>query len=101
MSQGRRLISPKQLGQNVTLKEAADIPNDTNVHSMRGHQSIPFFALARFPTLKITAQNEEFAANLYYWNAVFFNNSAEMPNRKAGQFGGGWNIEEHLRSRLR
>jgi hypothetical protein len=55
-------------------------------------KSIPFVALAGFPALEITAQNEEFTANLHDWNAIFFNDSAEVPNRKACEFGGGWDI---------
>ena len=36
--------------------------------------------LAGLPSGKVAAKNEEFPANLNDWNAVFFNDSAEMPD---------------------
>src|SRR5213079_3726265 len=64
----------------------------TFVDSLRG----PLHLLARLPARKIASQDEEFSANLNDWNAIFFNDSAEMPDRKACQFGGRRDIQEHL-----
>ena len=54
--------------------------------------------LAGLPTRKVATENEEFPANLNDRNAVFFNDSAEMPDRKPCEFGGSRNIQKHFRS---
>src|SRR2546429_2937463 len=64
----------------------------TCVHSLGG----PSCLLAGFPAGKIASKDKEFPANLNDWNAIFFNDSAEMPDRKACQFGGRRDIQEHL-----
>ncbi len=66
----------------------------TCVHSLGG----PSCLLAGFPAGKIASKDKEFPANLNDWNAVFFNDSAEMPDRKPCEFGGGGNVQKHLRS---
>jgi hypothetical protein len=58
----------------------------------------PSCLLAGFPTGKIASKDKEFPANLNDWNAIFFNDSAEMPDRKPCEFGGGGNVQKHLRS---
>ena len=79
--------------------------NGTGVHSQlnrittvadRLHR--PFDFLTRLPARKIPSKNEEFPANLNDRNAVFFNDSAEMPDRKPCEFGGSRNIQKHFRS---
>src|SRR5881296_1761514 len=66
----------------------------TCVHSLGG----PSCLLAGFPSGKVASKNKEFPANLNDWNTVFFNDSAEMPDRKPCEFGGGGNVHKHLRS---
>ena len=66
----------------------------TCVHSLGG----PSCLLAGFPSGKVASKNKEFPANLNDWNTVFFNDSAEMPDRKPCEFGGGGNVQKHLRS---
>ena len=48
--------------------------------------------LARFPVRELAPENEEFSANLNDWNVVFFNDSAEMADGKAGHLCRRWNI---------
>ena len=64
------------------------------VHSLGS----PSCLLAGFPAGKIASKDKEFPANLNDWNAIFFNDSAEMPDRKPCEFGGGGNVQKHLRS---
>jgi hypothetical protein len=68
----------------------------TFVDSLRGTLQ----PLARLPTREITAKNEEFSPDLNDRNAVFLNNSAEMPDREACQLCGGRDVQEHLVSGL-
>src|SRR5207247_10915554 len=51
-------------------------------------------SLAGFPDVKITAKNKKLAADLNDRNAIFFNDSAEMPNRETGEFVGRSTVEK-------
>src|SRR5881296_350940 len=95
--QGRRPIhvplgSKGNSKQNWVTHPAS--ASTTCVHSLGG----PSCLLAGFPAGKIASKDKEFPANLNDWNAIFFNDSAEMPDRKPCEFGGGGNVQKHLRS---
>jgi hypothetical protein len=52
--------------------------------------------LAGFPRCKITSEYEKLPADLNDGDGVFFDDSAEMPQREASQIGGRWNIHKHF-----
>jgi hypothetical protein len=52
--------------------------------------------LTGFPSCKIASEDEEFPADLNDRYGVFFDDSAEVPQREARQIGGRWNIHKHF-----
>src|SRR2546427_12893444 len=56
----------------------------------------PFRSLAGFPAVEIPAKDEKLAADLNDRNVIFFNDSAEMPNRESSEFGGCRNVQKHF-----
>jgi hypothetical protein len=54
-----------------------------------------FSSFGLLPALKISAKDEEFSANLNDANALFLNDSAEMPHGKSCEFCGVGYVEKH------
>ena len=56
----------------------------------------PFRSLAGIPVVEIPAKDKKLAADLNDRNVIFFNDSAEMPNRESSEFGGCRDVQKHF-----
>src|SRR5262249_55345197 len=66
------------------------------INLVDGQGSRCFQSFFRLPALEIRAENEKFSADLDDTNALFFNDSAEMPYGEARQFRSIRNIEKRF-----
>ena len=86
-----RLVQTIQVGAAVVPAAARFY---VRIHKVGGLGSRKFGFLRGLPAFEIGAKYEKLSAYLDYTNALFLNDSAEMPHRKASESSGIGDVQE-------
>jgi len=87
-----RWVGRFKLGGRFGVAAASNFRSSIN--QVDGKISRYFTSLSGLPALKISAKDKEFPADLDYPDALFLNDSAEMPHREACQLGCVRNVQK-------